>query len=186
MADSESDQQLVRDAQAGDGRAFAMLFDRHYKLMFKVAWQWCGMREDAEDIAQEAAIKFARNLGSFQFDAALTTWIYRLVINTAKDYYKAKNRRGSRELPLYEDVEFISDLPSPEEKLAQKDLLRAINGLPESLKETVLLVHGQGLSHRQAGEILDCSEGTISWRVHEARQKLAADFAPGKGAASHG
>jgi RNA polymerase sigma-70 factor (ECF subfamily) len=168
-----ADHTLVRQAQAGDGHAFSTLVSRHYTLMFKVAWQWCGVREDAEDIAQEAAIKFANNIGSFKFDAALTTWLYRLVINAAKDYYKAKNRRNARELPLYEDAEFISHAPTPEQKMEQKDVLNALNALPDTLKETVILVNWQGLSHKEAGKVLEVSEGTVSWRLHEARKKMA-------------
>lgn len=166
------DHGLIRDAQAGNRQAFAALVERHYGLMFKVAWQWCGVREDAEDIAQDASIKLAQNIGAFRFESAFSTWLYRMVINTAKDYYKAKNRRNTREQPIYEDVEYVSAEASPEEKLEQKDVLKVLNELPEQLKETVILVCWQGLSHKQAGEVLECSEGTISWRIHEARKKI--------------
>jgi RNA polymerase sigma-70 factor (ECF subfamily) len=141
--------------------------------MFKVAWQWCGTREDAEDIAQEAAIKLANNIAGFMFESAFTTWLYRLVINTAKDYYKAKNRRGAREMPLFEDAVYVSPDLDPEQKLSCKDTLKAISDLPEQLRETVILVCWQGLTHREASEVLDCEEGTVSWRIHEARKKIA-------------
>jgi RNA polymerase sigma-70 factor (ECF subfamily) len=167
------DDELVSEAQAGNREAFAALMERHYGLMFKVAWQWCGVREDAEDIAQEASIKLAQNLRSFKFESAFTTWLYRLVINAAKDYYKSKNLRHSRELPMFEDAIFISEELNPEQKLAHKDTLKAINALPEQLKETVLLVCWQGLTHKEASQALDCEEGTISWRIHEARKKIA-------------
>lgn len=170
------DHMLAKEAQAGNRRSFAMLVERHYRLMFKIAWQWCGVREDAEDIAQEASIKLAQNIGAFRFESAFTTWLYRLVLNTAKDYYKAKNRRNTREQPMFEDVVYASEEPTPEQKLEQKDILKALSGLPEQLKETVILVCWQGLSHREAGDILECSEGTISWRVHEARKKIAEYF----------
>jgi RNA polymerase sigma-70 factor (ECF subfamily) len=170
----QDDHSLVRSAQTGDRQAFAMLVERHYRLMFKIAWQWCGNREDAEDIAQDSAIKLAQNIRSFSFDAAFTTWLYRIVINAAKDFYKAKNRRGSREMPLFEDVEYVSSAPDPEQQLGNKDVLRAIHALPETLRETVVLVCWQGMSHKEAGQVLDCPEGTISWRVSEARKKIAA------------
>ncbi|MGE3624605.1 MAG: RNA polymerase sigma factor [Bdellovibrionales bacterium] len=169
-----SDDELVRLSIAGDRAAFAALAERHYGLMFKVAWQWCGRRDDAEDIAQESAIKLARNIGSFHFDSAVTTWLYRLVINTAKDYFRAQNTRRGRETPMAEDFDAPSAAPTPEQQLSDKDVIKAINALPENLKETVILVCCQGLSHAEAGKILGCSEGTISWRVHEARKKLAA------------
>lgn len=165
--------ELIREAQAGDRRAFSVLVEAHYKMMFKTAWQWCGVREDAEDIAQEAAIKLAHNIGAFRFESAFSTWLYRMVINTAKDYYKSKNRRNTRETPIYEDMQYASFEATPEERLEHKDILKALNGLPDQLKETVILVCWQGMSHKQAGEVLECSEGTISWRVHEARKKIA-------------
>ena len=167
------DHTLAREAQAGNRQSFAMLVERHYRFMFKVAWQWCGVREDAEDIAQEASMKLAQRIDAFRFESSFTTWLYRLVINTAKDYYKSKNRCNLNEQPLFEDVVHASEEPSPEQKLEQKDVLKALAGLPEQLKETVVLVCWQGLSHKEAGDILDCPEGTISWRVHEARKKIA-------------
>ncbi|MDE1152503.1 MAG: RNA polymerase sigma factor [Micavibrio sp.] len=179
-------EELISKAQGGDRQAFARLLEEHYGLMFKVAWQWCGVREDAEDIAQEASIKLAHNLSSFMFESAFTTWLYRLVINAAKDFYKAKNRRNARELPLYEDAIFISEELNPEEKLGHKDTLKAINSLPEQLKETVILVCWQGLTHREAAEVMDCEEGTISWRVHEARKKIADKLELEKKVKRHG
>jgi RNA polymerase sigma-70 factor (ECF subfamily) len=167
------DDELVSEAQSGNRQAFASLLERHYGLMFKVAYQWCGMREDAEDIAQDASIKLAQNISGFMFESAFTTWLYRLVINCAKDYYKAKNRRNSRETPIYEDAVYISEDLTPEQKLSHKDTLKAISDLPESLRETVILVCWQGMTHAEASDVLECEEGTVSWRIHEARKKIA-------------
>lgn len=169
----KTDHELIYGAQGGDRASFAALVERHYRFMFKVAWQWCGVREDAEDIAQETAIKIAAHIDSFKFDSTFTTWIYRIVINTAKDYYKAKNRKMAREQPIYEDVQYMSPDPSPEQNMMHKDVLKALAELPEALKETIILVCWQGMSHREAGEVLACPEGTVSWRVHEARKKIA-------------
>lgn len=170
---NRADDELVSEAQAGNRQAFADLLERHYGLMYKVAWQWCGVREDAEDIAQDASIKLANNISAFMFESKFTTWLYRLVINAAKDYYKAKNRRGTRETPLHDDAVYMSEDLTPEEKLSCKDTLKAISDLPEQLKETVLLVCWQGMTHAEASDILDCEEGTVSWRIHEARKKIA-------------
>jgi RNA polymerase sigma-70 factor (ECF subfamily) len=165
---------LIRLAQQGDRQAFAALVRTHYALMFKCAWKWCGRRDDAEDIAQEAAIKLAENIRAYRFESAFTTWVYRIVINTAKDYYKAKNRRSARETPLYDDAVYVSAAPSPEQQLEARDTLAAVHALDEPYKETLMLVCWQGLSHREAGEILDCPEGTVSWRISEARKKISA------------
>ncbi len=167
------DDELVSEAQSGNRQAFADLLERHYGLMFKVAWQWCGVREDAEDIAQDASIKLAQNISGFMFESAFTTWLYRLVINCAKDYYKAKNRRNAREMPMHEDAVYISEDLTPEQKLSHKDTLKAISDLPETLRETVILVCWQGMTHAEASDVLECEEGTVSWRIHEARKKIA-------------
>ncbi|MFH1158087.1 MAG: RNA polymerase sigma factor [Pseudomonadota bacterium] len=181
-----TDHELIYKAQAGDRPSFSMLVERHYRLMFRVAWQWCGVREDAEDIAQEAAMKLAAHIGAFRFESAFTTWLYRLVINAAKDYYKAKNRKTAREQPIFEDVQYASPEMSPEQKLMHKDVLIAISALPEPLKEAVVLVCWQGLSHKEAGEVLECPEGTVSWRLHEARKKIAGALETGQKGACHG
>lgn len=181
-----SDDELISKAQGGDRLAFAALLERHYGLMFKTAWQWCGNREDAEDIAQEVCLKLAHNLQGFMFESAFTTWLYRITINAAKDYYRAKNRRSDREKPLYDDAIYISEELTPEQKLAHKDTLVAIDALPETLKDTVILVCWQGLSHREAAEILDCEEGTISWRLHEARKKITDKLDLDKKVKRHG
>jgi RNA polymerase sigma-70 factor (ECF subfamily) len=171
--DGRTDHELIYAAQAGDRRAFAALVERHYKYMFRAAWQWCGSRTDAEDIAQDAAIKLAQNIGGFRFEAEFTTWLYRLVINAAKDYFRAKNRDSAREQPIFEGVQYASAELSPEERLECKDVLKALGQLSEDLRETVILVCWRGLSHKEAGEALGCPEGTISYRVHEGRKKIA-------------
>jgi RNA polymerase sigma-70 factor (ECF subfamily) len=169
----KTDHELIYEAQAGDRAAFSMLVERHYKFMFRSAWQWLGGKQEAEDMAQEAAIKLAQNINSFRFESAFTTWLYRLTINTAKDYCKVKNRNNAREQPLFEDVEFVSPELSAEQQLMHKDVLQALAALPEQLSETVIIVCWQGLSHKEAGEIMECPEGTVSYRVHEARKKIA-------------
>jgi RNA polymerase sigma-70 factor (ECF subfamily) len=168
-----SDDELVRLSMSGDRAAFAALARRHYALMFKVAWQWCGRRDEAEDIAQESAIKLARHIDGFCFDSAFTTWLYRLVINTAKDYFKAQSRKRQHESPLFDDVDYPSAAPTPEQKLQDRQFLQMLTQLPETLRETIILVHWHGLSHAEAAKALDCSEGTVSWRLHEARKKLS-------------
>ncbi|MDP9195482.1 MAG: RNA polymerase sigma factor [Pseudomonadota bacterium] len=179
------DHTLARQAQAGNRRAFAVLVERHYGLMFRVAWKWCGMKDQAEDIAQEAAIKLARHIDAFRFESAFTTWLYRLVLNTARGHAKARQRHAHREQPLHEDGVYVSNAPSPEQQLAHKDVVKALARLPEALRETVLLVCWQGLSHREAGAVLECSEGTVSWRIHEARKQLAGVL-DGSGEVRHG
>ncbi len=163
---------LIKQAQDGDAKAFEALVNRYYDMMFKVAYKWCGNQQNAEDIAQEACIKLARGLNSFKHDSAFTTWLYRIVINAAKDWFKKQNRhKGSAEA-----LETISVQSTAESQLHAKEVLSEVHNLPEGERDALLLVVVEGLTHKDAAYILNCKESTISWRIHEARKKLEARF----------
>ena len=167
----QDDNALIARCKKGDARAFEDLVNKHYNTMFKMAYKWCANEKDAEDITQEACIKLARGLDSFKGKSAFTSWLYTLVINTAKDWYKKNNRHRSAE-----DIEAASTESKSEDALYAKQVLAAIHELPDTEKEALLLVHSEGLSHKEAAKALKCKESTISWRIHEARKKLGARF----------
>ncbi len=162
---------LINRAIRGDADAFEALVNAYYEVMFKMAYKWCGNRRDAEDITQEACIKLARGIGSYKGGAKFTSWLYVLVINTAKDWYKSQNRHpeGSE---LLESM--VADGDDSDEKLYASQVLEQVNKLPEAEKESLLLVMGQGLSHKEVAELSGVKESTVSWRIHEARKKLKA------------
>ncbi len=167
-----SDKALAEAAHQGDSEAFSTLLERHYGLIFRTAWKWCGMRTDAEDIAQNVCLKLATVIGQYRGDAAFTSWLYRITLNAAKDYTKSKGRRSAEQGE--ETLEqFASDLPDPEASLISRGLYHCIAALPEKLRMAVLLVCAEGLNHAEAGKALGCKEGTISWRLSEARKQLA-------------
>lgn len=170
--DEPTDSELVTLAADGNPHAFRLLVERHYMMMYKVAYKWCGVREDAEDIAQNASMKLARGLDSYRHDAPFTTWLYRLVINTAKDYFRSRNRDFSREKPIEDAPRGATDGIHPETHAIAAEMLQMVADLPEKLKDAVVLVFCEGLSHAEAADILDCKEATISWRIHEARKIL--------------
>lgn len=167
------DSALVEKAKAGDKAAFSVLIERHYGLIFRTSWKWCGVRADAEDITQNVCIKLATALHSYRGEAAFTSWLYRITLNTAKDYVKMQPSRRGREVADEQLERFASDAPSVEASLISRCLYTCIAALPEKLRLAVLLVCAEGLSHAQAGEILKCKEGTVSWRLSEARKQLA-------------
>ena len=177
-----TDDALIKEACSGNSYAFTQLVERHYMTIYKMAYKYIGNREDAEDIAQNACIKLGKSLDQFRFDAAFTTWLYRLVINTAKDYIKKKARTNDREKPVFEDVAFASEDADPEKALSQRDVLHSIDNLPDKLKDVVILVCWEGLTHAEAAEILDIKENTVSWRLHEIRKIMNSD----KGRIKHG
>ncbi len=170
--DDLDDDELIAKARSGDACAFESLVNRHYMTMFKMAFKWCGNRNDAEDITQDACIKLARGLDSFKGGSAFTSWLYRLVINAGKDWYKKHNRHPSNP----DALETASTKSKSEEKLYTKQVLEAVYKLPEGEKDALILVMSEGLSHKEAAQILKVKESTVSWRIHEARKKLSAQF----------
>ncbi len=171
MTASET-QELIRLAAAGDAAAFARLLDGHYMIIYKTAYKWCGHKADAEDIAQNVCMKLAEKLPSFRGDASFASWLYRLTINAAKDYYRTTGRAGSREKPFAEGFDVASGETPTDEKLIAAQHYAAIHALPPELCDAVLLVFGEDMNHRDAAKILGCAETTISWRIHKARKIL--------------
>ena len=163
---------LIRQAVGGDRNAFAMLIEKHYDRIYAIAWKFSGSPEDAKDIAQNVVIKLAKTLKSYRFEAAFTTWLYRLTANATKDYLRSKNRTSGRELPIKEEIIAVVE-ETQDKKLELKDLLAEIDKLPETQKEAIILVCWDGLSHKEAADVLECAETTISWRIHEARKQLS-------------
>ncbi|AQT58732.1 RNA polymerase sigma factor [Cellvibrio sp. PSBB023] len=162
---------LIRHAQAGDGAAFAQLLAQHYDTMFRFAYRWCGHRSDAEDITQLACIKLAQSIGQFRFEAAFSSWLYRLVINCAKDWHKSQQRHQYDNIDNWIEPEQAPDQRA-ENSIYLQQLLHLLDQMAEGFKETALLVHGEGLSHAEAAEVLHLKESTVSWRLHEIRKQL--------------
>lgn len=167
------DSALVERVKAGDKAAFSVLLARHYTLIFRAAWKWCGVRQDAEDIAQNVCLKLASGLHQYRGEAAFTSWLYRVTLNAAKDYTKSQPSRRGREVACEILERFVCDTPSAEASLISRALYHCIAALPEKLRMAVLLVCAEGLSHAEAGGVLECKEGTVSWRLSEARKQLA-------------
>ncbi|MGB4058191.1 MAG: RNA polymerase sigma factor [Alphaproteobacteria bacterium] len=170
--DVTQEDDLIRKAQNGDADAFEALVNGRYETMFRMAYKFCGNRQNAEDITQESCIRLARGLDSFRHNSAFTSWLYRLVINTGKDWYRSNNRHPKS----HDGLEAVETSGNSETQLHTKQVLAALYTLPEGERDALILVMSDGLSHREAGEILGCKESTISWRIHEARKKLTALF----------
>jgi RNA polymerase sigma-70 factor, ECF subfamily len=158
---------LIRQAQGGNAAAFAELLDLHYDTIYRFAWKWCGHRTDAEDIAQQSCMKLARSLPQFRFQAAFTSWLYRLVISCAQDWQRSQQRHQHDALTLNEPA---GNAAQAEDSIHLAQLISQLDGIGEGMRSTALLVHAEGLSHAEAGEILGVSESTISWRIHTLRK----------------
>lgn len=164
------DSALIRQAQAGDAAAFDALLNSYYDLLYRFAYKWCGSRTDAEDITQQACIKLARSLGQFRFESTFSSWLYRLVINCAKDWYKSQQRFHGDSDATAEEPASAAD--NAETGIYLLQVLQQLEQMAEGFKETALLVYAEGLTHAEAASILSVKESTVSWRLHEIRKQL--------------
>lgn len=171
-----SDDALAALAARGDRQAFARLLERHYDAVHRIAWRWCGDAGEAEDIAQDVCIKLARAVRQFRGDAAFSSWLYRIVLNAVRDRQRAVSKERER-VAAYAAHALVEAQPDMADELGEW-LWDAVARLPERQRDAVLLVHGEGMSHDKAAEVLGVSGGTVSFHIHEARKKLKAMMSP--------
>ena len=177
---------LVAEAKAGDPRAFDALVKRYRKRIFALALHIAGSASEADDITQEVFWKAYRALPQFEGRSQFFTWVYRMTVNRSINARRDRARRGMDtldearvELAVKVDAR---DNPALAAELRQTyaRLLRALDSLPADMRTTVILVSLQGLSHGEAGVVQKVTEGTIAWRMHEARRRLHDAMAPTK------
>ena len=174
---------LVVQAKAGDKRAFETLVRRYRKRIFALALHITGSASEADDIAQEVFLKAFRALPEFEGRSQFFTWVYRMAVNRSLNARRDRARRGEElddpRLELAVAVDARND-PGRAAELRQTyaRLLRALDSLPAEMGTTVILVALQGMSHGEVAVIQKVSEGTIAWRMHEARRRLHEAMAP--------
>lgn len=177
---------LVAAAKAGDQRAFEALVLRYRKRIFALALHITGSSSEADDIAQDVFLKAYRALPQFEGRSQFFTWVYRMTVNRSLNVCRDRARRGEDTLddPRLELAVAVDARSNPgrEAELRQSyaRLLRALDGLPVDMRTTVILVSLQGLSHGEVAVVQNVSEGTIAWRMHEARRRLHTAMAPEK------
>ena len=172
MPDSagDTDASLVAAAAAGDRAAFEMLLRRHYDRIHGLAWQLTGSRADADDVAQDVCVALVEKIGRFRGEAKFTTWLTGITFNACRDWRRRRRSLGGM-LDRLGVLTGIAGAPSdPYDALWLKS---AIARLKPALRDTVVLVAGQQLTHAEAAEILGVAEKTVAWRMHEARRLLS-------------
>ena len=167
-----SDIKLVELSVAGEAEAFEYLVKRHYLTVYKVSYKWCGVREDAEDIAQEVFLKLARKLKTFGRKSSFRTWLYRITVNTAKDFCRKAGTKREYETAFVAERSQDNPGSHEDERLDAARLYQSLDKLPEKQKMAVLLVLSEGLSHKEAARVLRCPEATVSWRIFQAKKRL--------------
>lgn len=165
---------LINQCQNGNSKAFEELLNRYYDTIYRFAYRWCGDQHNAQDITQSACLKLAKSLSTFDKRSSFTSWLYRLVINCAKDFYKSPTQHNVREQYDPEAEQISAD--DHTRRLYAQQVLEHIDTLSPDLKDTLILIHGTGLSHQAAAIQLGIKESTVSWRIHEARKILKQTF----------
>jgi len=189
MGDREVDQQLVERAQRGDKRAFELLVAKYQRKLGRLLSRLVRDPAEVEDVTQEAFIKAYRALPSFRGESAFYTWLYRIGINTAKNYLVAMGRRAPtstgfdhEEAENFEDAEQLRDNATPENELIGKQIAatvnRAMEQLPEDLRTAITLREIDGLSYEEIAAAMDCPIGTVRSRIFRAREAIAAELRP--------
>ena len=161
--------ELIRKASGGDAQAFGQLVEMNYDFIHSTAWKWTRNRVDAEDIAQDVCVRLATAIRTFRGEGRFRTWLYTLVLNAVRDVARKAVRDRRR------TEEWGSD-PALQAPTADEDdmqeLWTAVQTLSPKQRDCVMLVYSEGLDHREAAEVLGCSEPTVSWHLHEARKRL--------------
>ena len=168
-----ADRETIQRAQQGDRGAFVDIVDQHYDFIFHLALKYVGVKEDAEDITQQACIKLAKNLQQFRFESAFSTWLYRLVINCAKDWLKSQKRHRTIDDSNLDLAADEQNQNKQEQGVYLQQVLAHIERMGEGYRDVVVLTVGEGLSHQEAAEVLAIKESTVSWRLHEVRKRLS-------------
>jgi len=189
MGDREVDQQLVARAQRGDKRAFELLVMKYQRKLGRLLSRWVRDPAEVEDVTQEAFIKAYRALPSFRGESAFYTWLYRIAINTAKNYLVALGRRAptttgfdNEEAEGFEDAEQLRDSNTPETELEGKQVAAVVNkameALPEDLRTAITLREIEGLSYDEIASVMNCPIGTVRSRIFRAREAIATELRP--------
>lgn len=166
-----TDGELACRACGGNRGAFALLIERHYDRIYRVAARVLGDALGAQDVTQDVCIGLVTRLSSYRGDSRFTTWLYRVVVNTALDAVRRDaTRRRSERGHAEEAASAHADSVERSEQLAW--LRQVLRRLPEALRATAVLVLEEGLSHAETGTVLGVSEATVSWRMHQIRNRL--------------
>lgn len=166
------DNTLARAAVNGDATAFAALIEHQYDRLFRLCFRLTGSQADAEDLTQDICAALPGKLPSFRGEAEFTTWLYRICVNAAHDR-RRRQATHAKAAAGWGDWEVNRRAADADTAEATEWLTQAMRSLPEDLRDTLALILDD-MTHAQTAEILGISEGTVSWRVSEAKKHLAA------------
>ncbi len=189
MSDREVDQQLVERVQRGDKHAFDLLVIKYQRKLGRLLSRFIRDPGEVEDVTQEAFIKAYRALPGFRGDSAFYTWLYRIGINTAKNYLVAAGRRAptstefdAEEAESLEAGEQLRDLNTPENQMMSRQVGDVVNqtleAVPQELRMALTLREIEGLSYEEIATAMQCPVGTVRSRIFRAREAVAEKLRP--------
>lgn len=187
MTERLTDQALVERVQSGDQQSFNLLVIRYQHKVAKIASRYIPS-SDVPDVVQESFIKAYRALKLFRGESAFYTWLYRIVINTAKNHLIAQGRHPSAndvdadDIKNDENITALKEISNPESLLLSEELRQAIFNalelLPEDLRVTITLRELEGLSYEEIANIMNCPVGTVRSRIFRARDAIDNKIQP--------
>jgi RNA polymerase sigma-70 factor (ECF subfamily) len=189
MSERDADAQLVDRVQQGDKRAFDLLVLKYQRKIQRLLSRMLRDQNDIDDVMQEAFIKAYRALPQFRGDSAFYTWLYRIAINTARNWIASQSRRPStpsanqtEDGETFDQIDNLTDNNTPESVLASHEIARAVQAvidqLPAELRAAIVLREIDGLSYEEIAQTMDCPIGTVRSRIFRAREAIAAKLRP--------
>ena len=188
MSDLNIDQQLVERVQRGDKAAFNLLVTRYQHKVASLLTRYVSNPGDIPDVLQEAFIKAYRALPEFRGESTFYTWLYRIAINTAKNYITAQGRRppdmdvDSADAELQDGADAMRELANPENLMLsdeiRREVMQTLEGLPEDLRTAITLREIEGMSYEEIAVIMDCPVGTVRSRIFRAREAIDKRIQP--------
>ena len=188
MSEQLTDQVLIERVQNGDKQAFNFLVIKYQNKVCSLVSRYVNNSGDVPDVAQEAFIKAYRALPGFRGESAFYTWLYRIAVNTAKNYIVAQGRRppasdiDAEDAEYYESGSALKEISNPENLSLSEELRQVvfstIDALPEDLKTAITLRELEGLSYEDIAEIMDCPVGTVRSRIFRAREAVEKKIRP--------
>ena len=188
MSSNETDQLLVARVQQGEKAAFDILVLKYQSRIINLVSRFVRNQSDAQDVTQEAFLKAYRALPNFRGDSAFYTWLYRIAVNTAKNYLAIQSRRSGESEQDFSEIEQIEgnsalkDNATPEHLLLKDEIeetvIAAIKKLPDDLRTAITLREIEGLSYEEIATVMECPIGTVRSRIFRAREAIDSQLAP--------
>ena len=188
MSEAQVDQLLVERVQKGDKHAFDLLINKYQHRIVSLVSRYVSDQADAMDVAQEAFIKAYRAIDRFRGDSAFYTWLYRIAINTAKNWLVARKRRppatdiDAADAEQYDMDSRLKEQGTPENELMREEIRKTvydtIAALPDDLRTAIMLREMEGMSYEYIAVTMDCPIGTVRSRIFRAREAIDQKLKP--------